>query len=388
MKHGIILPAEEGLGASSESLWTKIGAFLRAWRNFALIVLLPTIAFAGYQYLVAADRYESTSDFLVKSGDSSGSSSGGFGDMLGITVRSQSQVEIMSVPDYLESHEVLDALQKQIDLVALFRRPEADFFSRLRYPAPEPERLLKYYRSRVQVKHDSDTGMMHLSVQAFRPEDSYKLAQLLLQLGERKINDMNVRSYRDAVDSARSQLRRAEDEAASVQRKITGFRQVSQDIDPALSGQAQIKLISDINGRLASARAQLNAMLGVIRSDSPQVEALRRQIRSMERELVSQEGKMGASGGPMSMNLGEYEELKVRQDFAAKNYAAAAANLQRAIEQARKQQLYFVHVVDPNLPVRSLYPKRETLVLTLFFSLAVAYAIGWLVVAGVREHEA
>jgi capsular polysaccharide transport system permease protein len=388
MKYSIITPSGQNGEAVPATFFERVKAKVSGWRNFALIVVVPTIIFAAYQYLIASDLYETTSEFLVKSGESSQAPVGGFGDVLGIGVRTQSQTEILSVPDYLESHEVLAALQKRVNLVQIFRRPEADIFTRLSESNPDPETLLKYYRTKVEIRHDGDTGIMHISVRTYRPQDSFLIGQLLLALGERKINEMNQRSYDDAIKSARTQLNSAEDEAASIQREITNFRQSNQDVDPELSSAAQIKLVAEMNAQLSRARAQMGTMAGVISSDSPQYQALAAQIHSLETEINSQTSKMGGKKEEISSSLGAYEELKVRQDFAAKNYTAAAANLQRSIEQARKQQLYFIRVVDPNLAVRSLYPKREKAVLTLFLFLTIAYGIGWLILAGVREHEA
>ncbi|KAJ8137027.1 hypothetical protein OY671_009760, partial [Metschnikowia pulcherrima] len=190
------------------------------------------------------------------------------------------------------------------------------------------------------------------------------------------------RSYDDAIKSARTHLNSAEDEAASIQREITNFRQSNQDVDPELSSAAQIKSVAEMNAQLSRARAQMGTMAGVISSDSPQYQALAAQIHSSETEINSQTSKMGGKKEEISSSLGAYEESKVRQDFAAKNYTAAAANSQRSIEQARKQQLYFIRVVDPNLAVRSLYPKREKAVLTSFLFLTIAYGIGWSILAG------
>lgn len=387
MKHGIIAPPSVYGEESPANLKGYIKEKLRTWRNFVIFVISPTVLFSGYLYFIAADRFETTSQFIVKSGDGPQASAGAFGDMLGFGVKSQSQTEILSVPEYLRSHEAVSMIQQKIDLINVFRRPEADLLSRLHYQNPEPEELLKYYRSMINVRYDNDTGIVHLSVQSFRPQDSFDISHLLLQIGERKINDMNKRSYEGAIASAQQQLTLAEDEAAAVQRKITVFRQSNRDIDPELSGAAQIKLVSELNGRLAGARAQLGAMAEVISPDSPQYQALARQVQSLEVESAVQVGRMGGGKSKITPSLGEYEELKIRQEFASKNYISAAANLQRAIEQARKQQLYFVRIVNPNLPVKSLYPKREKSVLTLFVFLTIAYAIGWLLIAGVREHE-
>ena len=45
-----------------------------------------------------------------------------------------------------------------------------------------------------------------------------------------------------------------------------------------------------------------------------------------------------------------------------------------------------MRVVEPNLPQKALYPKRWTIVLSAFIGLLLAYGIGWLIMAGVREH--
>jgi len=388
MKYGAILPPAAVDDSSNVPVHVKAKDFVLRWRNFLLIVVLPTLIFAAYQYLVTADQYESEAEFLVKSGQSSEAPSGSLGQMFGIGGHSQSQSEILSVPDYLRSHEIVAELQKRMDLVAIFRRPEADYFSRLNENDPAPETLLKDYRRRVKVTHNSDTGIIHISAKTYRPEDSYRIGTALLLLGERKINEMNRRSYDDALKSARFQLQRAEENAASIQSRVTQFRQSNSDIDPEMSGQAQIKLVADLNARLAAANAQLSNMGGVISRNSPQYLALTRQVRSLEAEMQAQTSKMGGRSTDITRSIGQYEDLKVRQEFAAKNYEAAAANLQSAYEKAQKQQLYFVHVVDPNKPVKSLFPKREKNVLTFFFVALVVYGIGWLLVAGVREHEA
>ena len=40
------------------------------------------------------------------------------------------------------------------------------------------------------------------------------------------------------------------------------------------------------------------------------------------------------------------------------------------------------------MPVKSLFPQRGRIVLMTFIALCVAYGIGWLILAGVREHAA
>jgi len=387
--HGIFTPVPDALD-TGPSRWTRLRQWARVRRNFLLIVVLPTVLLAGYLFLVAADQYQSEAHFIVRGSESSPTVPSGLGQVLGMAGGfSPTQTEAMSVSDYLSSNDAVETLRRKLDLVARFRRPEADFYSRLGSADPTPERLLKYYRGQVGVNYNTDTGITTLTVRAFRPADSYAIIQMLLQLGERRVNELNVRSYTDTLASSRRQLADAERAVASIQKRLTGFRQASADIDPAGSGQAQIGLVSSLQAQLSASRAQLAAMRGAISPRSPQYIALAHETQSLEREVAAQAAKIAGTGGTTIANdLGGYEDLRIRQQFAAKQYEAAAAAVEKAREQAQRQQLYIVRVVDPSMPVKSLYPERWRILATVVIALLLVHAISWLIAAGMREHAA
>ena len=371
-------------GGSLRRIWDRAAA----WRYPMLLILLPTMIFAAYYYLVAANQYESESHFIVSSEASGGGSASGFGSLFGLTAGGSGQSQTMAVPDYLQSHEAVVALNRKLDLVAMFRRPEADVLSRLRDPNPTPEALQRYFEKMVTVHHDADTGITALTVHAFRPSDAFAIANELLQLGEAQVNRMNRRRYGDAVAAAQAQLQTAEQRISQIQGRITSYRQQGRDIDPEASGETQLRLVSGLKTQLASAQASLAAMSGTISPSSPQYIAVQRQISSLRGVIASQASELTGGNRTIASNLGGYEQLRVRQEFAAKNYAAASAALIKAQEDATRQQLYIVRVVDANMPVKSLFPQRGRIVLIAFIALCVAYGIGWLILAGVREHAA
>ena len=115
--------------------------------------------------------------------------------------------------------------------------------------------------------------------------------------------------------------------------------------------------------------------------------ALRDRVVGLERQLSAQNARMTDAQGT-APRMADYQRLQMKLDFAAKRYAGVATALETARENALKQQLYIVRVVAPNLPVRALYPRSLLIVTSVFASLLVAYGIGWLIVAGVREHAA
>lgn len=136
------------------------------------------------------------------------------------------------------------------------------------------------------------------------------------------------------------------------------------------------------------ARAEMEAIAAQIGSNNPQYKALQSRAEAINGQLSSQEGFLVGNSRSIAARLGNYQDLELRREFESKRYAAAAAALESAREQATRQQLFVVRLVEPNMPQKATYPKAVKSIFTVFLSLAVAYGIGWLLLAGVREHSA
>lgn len=386
--HSIIEPIDAN-ERTRPSLWRSTLDWFHRNKTLVLVVVLPTLLVGGYLYLFASDQYESEAHFLVRGADAAPQPGIGVSQVISsVTGVSSGQNEAMSVADYLTSHDVVERLAREDNLVGRFRRPGVDALSGLWSADPTPESLLAYYQRQIKVEYNTETGITVLRVHSFTPQDSYAITRKLLMLGEQRVNEMNKRSYSDAISLAQNQLVNAESALAANQAAMTHFRQSKADIDPQAQGQAQIGLVTELTGQLSAARAQLNAMRGVISPTSPQVRALQMRVQALNAELAGQAGRLTGSTNTIAQDIGGYEGLKLRSDFLAKRYDAAASALQQARDRAIRQQLYVVRVVDANLPVKALYPQRFRILATVFISLLLIYSIGWLIAAGVREHAA
>jgi len=362
--------------------------WMRAHRNWCLIVLAPTLLVAVYYFLVAADQYESEAHFVVRTADAQPSMPSGLGQALTMVGGASSERDALLVADYLKSHDAVNALQSRLDLTERFRRPEADIVSRLWFTHPTPEQLEKYFDGKADVDVSSETGITTLKVRSFRPEDSYRIVRELIQLGEGRVNTLNRRNYANAVAMSKRQVDEAEENLAQVQGQITRFRRDERDFNPQVTGTSRTGMVSELQGQLAVARAQESSMAAVLSPNSPQLIATRQRVAALSRQVRAETAKLSQGPGNVAAGMGQYENIKIRQELAGKRFELASAALQRAQEDARRQQLYVVPVVDANMPVRALYPQRIKIVLTAFLALLLIYGIGWLITAGVREHAA
>lgn len=364
-------------GLAQRSGWYKL------IHPFLLVVVLPTLLVTAFEYLIAADQYESTAQFIVRTPQQNNSANS-LGQMLGLGANS-TPADAHSVDAYLLSHDAIAALGRD-RLVTAFRRADADPVTRLWEADPQPETLLKYYRGKVHVTTSTETGITLLSVRGFQRADAKALADDLLKLGEQRVNLLNQRMFESGLAAADRQVREAEIAIDDADQRMTQFRQARRDADPERTSTSEIQLASSLQERAAQARAQLDAMSAVLPPTAPQYSATARRVAALERQVGAVKGRLAGSEGSVAASLGEYEQLQVRQQLAAKRFEAAQASFQSAREQLVKQQLFIIPVVKPNMPGKALYPERLTIIATVFFGLLFAYAIGWLILAGVREH--
>lgn len=367
----------------------RAAGWLRRNRVFMLLVILPTAIAALYYGVIASDQYETNAEFLVRTSLEQPSSPQGFGAVLNLTgTLTQSQSEALSIVDFLLSHQAVEELDKRAGLTRSFTGSDIDFVSRLDKDPLTPEDMLEYYRDQVDVVYNSDTGLTSIKARAFEPDDSYRIVKAMLDLGEERVNVLNDRAYTDAIEASERQLQQAETALAQAQSGLAEFRRTNGDINPEGTGEAQIELVSGLSESVSQAQARLDGMRGLILPNAPQFVAQAAHVRALRGQLEVQRSELAGSGRTIASSLGRYQDLELQRELAAKRYEVAFSEVTRAREKAVKQQLYVVRVVDPNLPVKSEYPKRWRNLAIIFFGLLGTFAIGWLVVAGVREHEA
>jgi capsular polysaccharide transport system permease protein len=389
----VILPETDaqvvGLGGDGPKP-SRIPPVVYRHRFLLIFVFLPTFLTALYLVFFAADQYESEAHFYViaGSGGSSGSS-GGVGQLLnGSGVTSKAEEETLAVLDYFNSHDSVRDLRKNMDLSAIYRRPEADILGRLSKGA-NAEQIYKYLFEifpKINAYIDFNNGVGVLKVRGFRPEDAQAVANSMLNSGEKLMDDLSKRVREQILDLARSEVTRAEARVADVSAKITDFRLHNESIDPDKSAETVLSVIGSLEGNLAQARSNLKSKQAYLKPDSPEYLTLLNQIAGLETEIDSQRRRLTGADGAMAPTVEAYDNLLVEREFAEKDYTSALASLEAARISASQQHYFLVRVVEPNKAEESEYPKRFVIIITVFFGLWVIYGIVGLLVAGIREH--
>ncbi|MBR0673951.1 capsule biosynthesis protein [Neoroseomonas soli] len=351
---------------------------------FTWWVLAPTLLAAVYFYVFAASQFVSEARFVVRSRADAPQLS--LGTMLSAAVGSGGAAagEASSVRDFLLSHDAVMRAHERLNLVDIWQRDEADLVARLWNE--DPERLTRYYNNMVSVTFDTSSGVTTLRVRSFRPADSKALADTLLQISEHLVNSLSERAREDALRIARAEMVIAERRVQDSREALARFREQQQDLDSAGSAQAAVQTISALEGALTAAQAELRERMAYMRPDNTALQGTRNRIDALERQIVAERTRRTQGDGALAQQLGTFERLMLEREFADRQLASATASLETARIEAQRQQMYLARVVEPNLAVYPLYPRKLISVGSIFMGLSVAFGIGWLLVAGMREH--
>jgi capsular polysaccharide transport system permease protein len=353
-------------GVPRRRRWTDIDGVL-GWGG---LVVLPVLCGALYFGLIAADRYVSQSEFIVRNTESTGA--GRLASMISAQSGNAASSSIGAstgdsdanvVVTFMKSQDGMDAVDKALDLRKLFSRDEADFF--MAYPGPfrsdSKYRLKQYFSRMVDVDYDPMTGVIKLTTEGFRPEDSKSVGDSLLAGAEALVNRMDTRSRQDAVRAASDQVAVAHKEVIDAQAKLTAFRLREKMIDPVAMSGVIVETIAGLSTQSVALKAQLSDLAKTAPA-SNQVALVRSQIAALEEQIVVQQRKLAGPDGSMAPTLAEYQKLSLQREFADRIYTAALEQAENARLQAARQHIFIERISGPTLADYAVEPRRLLLI--------------------------
>lgn len=353
---------------------------------FLVTVVLPTLVAVIYFGFLASDVYISQSKFVVRSPDKPAVS--GIGVLLKTAGFSNASEELYATQAFIRSRDALTGLNEGDYFRNAYGKDDISVFDRFGSFdwVPSFEDLYAYYQKKINVQYDSTSSITTLTIKAYSPADALKINKTLLTMAEQMVNRLNQRGRKDLIESAMLEVGRAKAAAGKSAADLARYRNRSGIVDPEKQAEVQLQMISKIQDELIANRTQL-AELQNYAPSNPQVHALRARIRSLERQIGKEVGKIVGGSGSLAGEIGEYQALVLEDQFASKRLAASLAALQEAETEARRKHAYVERIAQPSLPDDAEEPRRLRGIFATFVLGCVAWGIISLLFAGVREHQ-
>jgi capsular polysaccharide transport system permease protein len=344
--------------------------------SFAALVLLPLAMTVWYLYSRAADQYHSEVAFSIRSEDTGVAAAAGIlGAITQIGSGTASDTDILF--EFIRSQQIVAAIDHDLDLVALYNRPEGDPIFTLGGDA-SIEDLLAHWRRMVDVRYEARSGIIHVRANAFTPEDAEAVTRAILAESTALVNRLSEQARDDAIRYAREDLAEAEAHLQALRQRLAEFRRTNRIVDPAADVAGQTGLLNALQGELAQSLVERDMLLSYADPTDQRVIQVNRRIDAITGRIEAERQNLGVAGveGTLPEIIGAYEEQLVDLEFASTAYTQALANLAAARAEARRQSRYLAPHVEPTRAEQALYPRRGLLAgLTGLFLL-----LGWGVV--------
>ena len=353
-----------------------------------LLVVIPWLIYAVYLTFIAAPKYESTSQLVVKSADGANSfdpSSMLMSSVTGVASANDSQLVVA----FVRSADMLHYLDKTIGLREHYTSSAGDFVSRLASNHSE-EDFLKYYLANTEVAIDSNTSVIQLSARAYDAAYAQLISQTIVKRAEQFINEISNNLAKSRLAFAQSEHDIVEEKLQNAKLALIDFQTKYNVLDPNAEGVAIQQIAFSLEATLAQKEAELNTLKSIMSDSAPEIISLKRQIRALEEQISSQKTKISdALNGDekLSINqlMAQYSNLQVQAELAMQAYGSSLMTLENARVDTYQQIQHLVTIESPTLPDEAAYPKTVYNLVLFGVMLIMAFIAGRIIIATIKE---
>ncbi|SDA36978.1 capsular polysaccharide transport system permease protein [Sphingomonas sp. NFR15] len=353
---------------------------------FWITVLIPTLLSILYFGIFASDVYLSESQFVVRSPDKPSTS--GLGLLLKSSGFANAGDEIYAAQNYVLSRDALQALNERQAFAKAYGAPSISIFDRYNSTgmAGHFEDLYKYYEKKIDVKYDTSSSILTLTVRAYTARDARRFNERLLEMAEATVNKLNTRGRLDLIRFSQAEVEEARKKSQDTAIALALYRNRQGVVDPEKQATIQLQMISKLQDELIANRTQLRE-LRALAPQNAQIPSLEVRVKEIADEIDEQTGQVAGSKRSLSSQAIQYQRLLLDNMFAEKQLASAMASLEDARNEARRKQAYVERIVEPNLPDDALEPRRLRGILATLVLGLIAWGILSMLLAGMLEHK-
>ena len=361
--------------------------------SFFFCVVIPALAFILYFAAIAAPQFVVESRFVVRTADVAASTTDAMSSAVSALSSSLSFSPAAQnsyiVAQYIKSRAAVDDLEKLLNLREIFRRPEADFWARLKEDATSEE-LVDYWKNMVRAYVDGPSTIVTVEVKAFRGDDALNLSKAILTLSERLVNQISERARRDVMRSSEEEVRRADSVARASLQELQIARNTEGILDPTKAADETSKLLMQLVTEKTRLEGELHFAQQAMDKNSPSVRQLSTRTEILDRQIASLKSSLAgptAVDRNVAASLRRFEELEVKRVLADKLLTFAEDGLERARLRAERQNLYFMVFVSPRSPDEPTKPLRLTYSILLPIACFVIWGMFALIWAAIEDHN-
>ena len=354
-------------------------------RLFSLCFVTPLIAFSIYTVVFRQGLYESQASIILKS--STVELSGGASGMAPQMVVLEYIQDLFLLKEYIESYDMLEALDAKLKLKKRYRGWRIDMLSR--YNGFHKRHFLRYYNGLVHIKIDRDTGIMTIFVSDTNPKFAQALLVEIINVSEQYINNLNVETNNKKSFILNEMSRSIKDKILETRTKMQEYQSAGKTLNAKREIEGLTEILVVVEGDLIKEKTKLAELSSYMDSDSIQIKAAQDKITAIERKLSNIKTKLirddkDKDGKYWSMH---FASLEVELELFLKEYGSILGLIERVRSNIIAQTKYLIITQQPFLPDFPKYPRFIYNILLCAIILSLFYMILQSTINFIKEYD-
>ncbi len=372
----------------------RAAGWVRGWLAPALVrqrtfraAFIASLLAVVYWGVIASDRYVSEARVIIQSTDLAGGQTMDFGSLLA-GVSGGSRTDQLLLRDHLLSVDMLNKLDAKLKLRAHYSDWRRDPLSRMWSQDTPQEWFHRHYLSRVSIEFDDYAGVLVIKAQGYDPKTSHAIAAMLVEEGERFMNDLAHRLAQEQVDFLEQQVAQMGERFQQARQTVIAYQNQKGLVSPQSTAENFAGVINRLEAQRTDLQARRSALLGYLTPQAPGVVELNLQIGAIEKQIAQEQARLASPNGKtLNRIVEEFQRLEMDALFAQDIYKTALVAMEKGRVEATRTLKKVSVLQTPTLPQYPLEPRRIYNIIVFVLVTLLLAGIVHLLAAIIRDHK-
>lgn len=368
---------------ASQSL-LSLALFRRAVRLIAIGAVLTVV----YWLVIASDRYVSEANVIIQNTDVTAAPVVDVSAMLGVSgIQGAQRPDQLLLREYLLSVDMLKKLDAALDLRSHYSDWRRDPISNMWFKDASMEWFHRHYLSRVSVDYDDFAGVLRIKAQAYDPETAHAIARMLVEEGERYMNQIGHELAKVQVAFLTTQVEDAKQRFLEATQALLNYQNREGLVSPQATAESINSIIAKLEAQRSELQTQLASLPKTLVKGHPNVRMLQQSIAAVERQIAQEKSKLAStSGRTLNYTVEEFERLNMEVSFTQDIYKTALIGLEKGRMEATRTLKKVSVLQAPSVPEYPMEPRRLYNTIVTIVLAAILAGIVKLLEGIVRDH--
>jgi capsular polysaccharide transport system permease protein len=357
---------------------------LRGTFGITSLVIAAAVLYWG---VIASDRYVSESQVVIERTTMAASSTMDLSSLL-TGASGGNRADQLLLRAHLLSVDMLNKLDTKLDLRGHYSDTKRDILSRMWGKDRAQEHFHRHYLTRTSIEFDEYSGVLFIKAQAYEQPMAQAITQLLLDEGERYMNELGHRMARDQVRFLETQVSETAAKALQARQELLVFQNQKGLLSPQALAETLLATVNRLESQITDLRARRATLLGYLSPGAPGVVELDLQIQAIEQQILQEQARLTSpKGQTLNRMVEEYQRLEMSAKFAEEVYKTALVGLEKGRVEALRTLKKVSVLQSPTLPQYPLEPRRLYNITVFVIMALIVAGVIHLLAAIIRDHQ-